>query len=77
LKLNCDEVLRSFAFHFNLHRYTEASMAGTPAGARDKNLGREQFSRKEGDHVTFLEVFRAFQACGVKRRKVRRWNLKR
>jgi hypothetical protein len=52
-------------------------MAGTPAGARDKNLGREQFSRKEGDHVTFLEVFRAFQACGVKRRKVRRWNLKR
>ena len=40
-----------------------------PVGQRDKNLGREQYARKEGDHVTLLEVFRAFRACGMKRRK--------
>lgn len=50
-------------------QHTKASMAGTPAGSRDKNLGREQYARKEGDHVTLLEVFRAFRACSVKRRK--------
>jgi ATP-dependent RNA helicase DHX8/PRP22 len=51
-------------------QHTKTSMAGVPAGSRDKqNLGREQYARKEGDHVTLLEVFRAFQACSVKRRK--------
>ena len=38
-------------------------------GVREKNTAREQHARKEGDHVTFLEVFRAFQGCSPKRRK--------
>ena len=49
---------------------SKASMAGTPAGSRDKkHLGREQYARKEGDHVTLLAVFCAFQACAAKRRR--------
>ena len=38
-------------------------------GAREKNVGREQFAKVEGDHATLLAVFRAFVNCGVKRRK--------
>ena len=41
-----------------------------PVGQRDRNHpGRTQYARREGDHATLLEVFRAFSACGAKRRK--------
>lgn len=50
-------------------QHTKVPTAGTSAHSRDMNLGREQYARKEGDHVTLLEVFRAFQACSLKRRK--------
>ena len=49
--------------------FRQHTKSSAPVGQRDKNLGREQYARKEGDHVTLLEVFRAFRACGMKRRK--------
>jgi len=50
-------------------RSREFSAAALGSSAREKNPGREQYARKEGDHATLLAVFRAYSACGEKRRK--------
>ena len=42
--------------------FRQHTKSSAPVGQRDKNLGREQYARKEGDHVTLLEVFRAFSS---------------
>jgi HrpA-like RNA helicase len=50
----------------SVFRFQGSNMSGERSR---KNLGREQYARKEGDHTTLLEVFRAFKVCGVKRRR--------
>ena len=50
----------------SVFRFQGSNMSGERGR---KNLGREQYARKEGDHITLLEVFRAFRVCGVKRRR--------
>ena len=50
------------------HERAESRSSGAGAG-REKNPGREQYAREEGDHATLLAVFRAFSKCGAKRRK--------
>jgi len=60
-------------FVTNLSVFRQHSREKTPGfgggGARENNVGREQFAKVEGDHATLLAVFRAFVNCGVKRRK--------
>ena len=48
--------------------FREVSRDVASGGSRQKNPGREQYAREEGDHATLLAVFRAFSKCGAKRR---------
>ena len=49
--------------------FREASRDVANDRQRQKNPGREQYAREEGDHATLLAVFRAFSKCGAKRKK--------
>ena len=49
--------------------FREVSRDVASGGSRQKNPGREQYAREEGDHATLLAVFRAFSKCGAKRKK--------
>jgi ATP-dependent RNA helicase DHX8/PRP22 len=53
----------------NVFRERAKESPGGGGGSREKNPGREQYAREEGDHATLLAVFRAFSKCGAKRRK--------
>jgi ATP-dependent RNA helicase DHX8/PRP22 len=53
----------------NVFRERAKESPGGAGGSREKNPGREQYAREEGDHATLLAVFRAFSKCGAKRRK--------